>query len=404
MRTKTKQLFTSRRPAQIPILMSCCLAIWSVTVAAQNLDSLVTHAIVFSKHQLEMSIMTLGDTAMFPRCTKDDRQWKLVKANDWTSGFFPGCLWFAATLTGDSNFIAHAARWTNKLEPQKLNTQTHDVGFIMNCSFGNGFKLTSNESYREILVTAARSLASRFNPRVGCIKSWDNRRWPFPVIIDNMMNLELLFCAAKNGGLQDLHAIAMSHALKTMENHLRGDGSAYHVVSYDSTTGTVSAKQTHQGYADESVWARGQAWAIYGFTMAYRETKDVRFLQAAERSAGFFLEHLPDDQVPFWDFRAPGIPHEPRDVSAAAIACSALFELSTLSADEMTAESYSNAARRILGVLCQPPYLAEGTPSSGILNHATGNKPAQSEIDVSLIYADYYFLESILRFRHMEGR
>ena len=330
--------------------------------------------------------------------------WKRVKPNDWTSGFFPGCLWYAYELSGDTMFRAPAERWTAGLEGQKFNTKTHDVGFIMYCSYGNAIRLFPGEARKEILLQSARSLSTRFNPTVGCIRSWDNRKWPFPVIIDNMMNLELLFWAARNGGGKDLYSMAVSHAEKTMENHVREDGSTFHVVSYDSSSGAVEARETHQGYANGSTWSRGQAWGIYGFTMAYRETEDDRFLKTARRIADYFIAHLPGDGIPYWDFQALKIPDEKRDVSAAAIAASGLFELARYGQDEALCAAYRNAAEAILGSLCKAPYLARETPSMGILNHAVGNKPAGSEIDVSLIYADYYFLEALKRYSQMEER
>lgn len=382
------------------VWVSCCLVVSSPMAISQNLDSLVSRAIVFSKHQLQNTVVVLGDSAMFPRSTLADGSWKTAKPNDWTSGFFPGCLWYMYALTGDSQFQTYAERWTLKLADQKLNTKTHDVGFIMNCSFGNGHRAINSDAYRQVLLEAAHSLSTRYSPTVGSIRSWDNRKWPFPVIIDNMMNLELLFWAAKNGGPKELYDIAVTHALTTMRNHFRDDGSTYHVVSYDSTTGSVLAKETHQGFAHESVWARGQAWAMYGFTVAYRETRDERFLKTAERAANWFIAHLPEDCVPFWDFNAPAIPTEARDASAAAIAVSALFELSGFARDKSQQTKYISSARRILYSLCSPSYLAEGSRSMGLLNHSTGNKPANTEIDVSLIYADYYFLEALLRYRN----
>ncbi len=213
-----------------------------------------------------------------------------------------------------------------------------------------------------------------------------------------MMNLELLFWASENGGTQDMYDAAFSHAVKTMQNHFRPDFSSYHVLGYDTTTGGVLTKGTNQGYADSSCWARGQAWAIYGFTMSYRFTKDLRFLETARRAADYFISHLPTDYVPYWDFQAPGIPNEPRDVSAAAIASSALLELSQCAISGPLKTRYREAAEKMLNSLCSAPYLAEGTTSHAILNHSVGSKPAKSEVDVSLIYADYYFIEAMLRY------
>ncbi len=384
--------------AALLLSLSSISAMWSVALKGQSLDSLVGHARIYSLHQLQRSSALMNDSPLYVRSTTPDGHWKPVASSDWTSGFYPGCLWKIYELTNDASMRESAEKLTLGLSDQQFNTRTHDVGFIMFTSFGNGFRFVPSENYRKILLQSARSLATRFNARVGCIRSWDRRKWPFPVIIDNMMNLELLFWAARNGGGELYYTIAKSHALKTMENHVRQDGSTFHVVSYDSASGSVLAKETHQGFSDESVWARGQAWAIYGFTVAYRETKDKRFLETAEKAADYFISRLPVDHVPYWDFMAPGIPNAPKDVSAAAIAASGLLELKTFVTEKERRESYSAAAENILEALCRTPYLSEGTSSDGILNHAVGNYPANTEVDVSLIYADYYFLEALVRY------
>jgi len=365
---------------------------------SQNLETLVPRALEFTKQQLKRSVAEIQDSTKFARCTLENGSWKTTGARDWTSGFFPGALWYMYEYTKDPFFKSAAERWTAGVTEQQWNTGTHDVGFVIYNSFGNGNRLCPSESYKKVILQAARTLATRFNPTVGCIKSWDNRKWDYPVIIDNMMNLELLFWAAENGGPKRLREIAIKHAETTMKNHFRRDGSTYHVIGYDTTTGGVKTRNTHQGYADESAWARGQAWAIYGFTMTYRFTKDARFLETAQRAADYFIKHLPSDYVPYWDFMAPEIPNEPRDVSAAAIASSALFELSKYAQEKPQQVTYRNAATKILTSLCSAPYLAEGTSSHAILNHAVGSKPANSEVDVSMIYADYYFIEAMLRY------
>lgn len=380
------------------VMALACQSTWDVCVS-QDLDSLVRHAISYSRDQLKKSVTALQDSVVYPRTTGPDGSWKSVKPGDWTAGFFPGCLWLASEMTGDTDLGTAARKWTAGLESQQWNTRTHDVGFVMMTSFGNELRRYPSEQCKQVMLQGARSLSTRFNPVVGCIKSWDNRKWLFPVIIDNMMNLELLFWASKNGGSREHYNQAVSHALKTTQNHVRADGGTYHVVSYDTTTGKVLARQTHQGFADESAWSRGQAWAIYGFTMAYRESGDERFLTTAQRVADYFIARLPEDSVPYWDFQAPHIPNEERDASAASIACSGLFELSSLTKDRTLATRYRSTAKNILASLCGPPYLSEGTPSMGILNHATGSRPANSEVDVSLIYGDYYFLEAISRYQ-----
>ena len=372
---------------------------------AADPDTTMNNALDFARGQLSATVRSLGDSVRYPKATGKDGTWQCTGPSEWTSGFYPGCLWLMFETTKESTFRVAAERWTAVLEDQKFNGGTHDLGFMLYSSFGNAYRLTGSAHDRDVLLQAARTLAGRFNPKVGCIKSWDwgGERWQFPVIIDNMMNLELLFWASKNGGGDSLREIAISHALTTRRNHFREDGSTYHVVDFDTATGAVVRKQTHQGYADESVWARGQAWGLYGFTMAYREVGDLRFLEAAERAALYFIENLPADGVPYWDFRAPGIPDEERDVSSAAIAASALVELSALAKEQGTRRLFLAIARRILTSLSARPYLARGTRSEAILNHAVGNKPGNSEVDVSLIYADYYFLEALNRYRRATG-
>ncbi|RPH37325.1 hypothetical protein EHM92_02965 [bacterium] len=365
---------------------------------AQSPDSVLMHALRFAESQLRRTVTELGDSIYFPRSTLADGSWKTTRARDWTSGFFPGSLWYMYEHTDDPFFENAAGRWTEGLREIQNYGGTHDVGFISFNSYGHGYRLRRSAGYKNVILQTAHTLTTRFNPTVGCIKSWDNRTWAYPVIIDNMMNLELLFWAADHGATSGMRDIAVRHAERTMQNHFRDDGSTYHVLGYDTLSGSVIARNTHQGYADESVWARGQAWAMYGFTMTYRFTRDARFLQTAERAADYFINHLPPDHIPYWDFLAPGIPDEPRDVSAAAIAASALCELSDYASEQSKRLNYLKTAENILRTLSSPAYLAEGTNSRGILLHAVGNKPAGAEVDVSLIYADYYFVEALLRF------
>lgn len=371
----------------------------SQSAISQNLDSPVAHALKFATQQARRSVDEIHDSTKFARCSLPDGSWKTTAAREWTSGFFPGLLWYLHDYTRDPAFRTAAERWTAGMVNEQFDTGTHDLGFKVFDSYGIGYGLYPTDEYKKVLIQAAQTLAKRFNPTVGCIKSWDNRKWEYPVIIDNMMNLELLFWAAEHGGAKHLHEVAIRHAETTMKNHFRSDGSTYHVLNYDTTNGSVKVRNTHQGYADESVWARGQAWAIYGFTLTYRFTHDKRFLQTAQRAANYFIGYLPSDYVPYWDFNAPGIPNEPRDVSAAAITASALFELSQYAAEKSQQTTYRETAKKILRSLCSAPYLAEGTNSHAILNHAVGSKPANSEVNVSIIYADYYFVEAMLRFQ-----
>ncbi len=324
---------------------------------------------------------------------------KLVPARDWTSGFFAGNLWMMFELTGDEKWKTQALAFTLPLENEKWDGGTHDLGFKMLCSFGKAYKATGNEVYKDILIQSAKTLATRFNPMVGCIRSWDHNadKWDFPVIIDNMMNLELLMWAAKETGNDNLKQIAISHAQTTAKNHFRNDFSSFHVIDYNPETGEVENRNTHQGFSDESAWARGQAWGLYGFTMMYRETGMDEFLVQAENIAGYILSQpgIQDGKIPYWDFNAPNIPDEPYDASAGAIITSALFELATFSEN---GDRYLAVANKLLDALSSPEFLTKIGENKGfLLMHSTGHLPGNSEIDVPIVYADYYYLESIIR-------
>jgi len=300
-------------------------------------------------------------------------------------------------------------------------TNTHDLGFMMYCSYGNAYRMDGNNDEKNILVQSAKSLATRFNPKVGCIQSWNNiksldgkRILTYPVIIDNMMNLELLFFASKATGDSSFKNIAVTHAVNTMKNHLRPDYSSYHVVDYDSQTGAVKSRETMQGFSDNSTWSRGQAWGIYGFTMVYRETREQRFLETAKRMADYFIAHLPKDKIPYWDFNVnqkgytpvwnydpSKYPEPPRDASAAAIAASALIELSGY-VDHPNSKKYLKTAEGILSTLLSPAYKASAGENGGfILKHGVGGFPGGIEVDVPLTYADYYFVEAMLRYKNL---
>jgi unsaturated chondroitin disaccharide hydrolase len=338
------------------------------------------------------------DNKIFPR-TYEEGVLKLVPGRDWTSGFFPGNLWMMYELTGDEKWKEEALQFTLPLEAEKWNGKTHDMGFKMFCSFGHALRYSNNSEYRDILIQSAKTLSTRFNPVVGCIRSWDHNtdKWVFPVIIDNMMNLELLLWAAKETGNENFKEIAIQHALTTMKNHFRDDNSSYHVIDYDPETGEVLHRQTHQGFAHESAWSRGQAWGLYGFTMMYRETGMDEFLIQAEKIAGYILsqEGIQQGNMPYWDFNAPNIPNEPYDASAGAIIAAALFELDGFSE---TNGQYRKVAQKLLTTLMSSDFLAPVGENKGfLLKHSTGSKPHDSEVDVPLVYADYYFLEAIIR-------
>lgn len=321
----------------------------------------------------------------------------LISSRDWVSGFFPGELWYLYEYTHNNKWLKAAKEYTTNIEPEQYDKGTHDVGFKIYCSVGNGYRLTKDQHYKEVIIQAAKTLSTRFNPKVGTIKSWDNRKeWKYPVIIDNMMNLELLFEASKLSGDSTFYKIAVSHANTTMKNHFRPDYSSYHVIDYDTETGAVVHKQTHQGFADSSAWARGQGWGLYGYTLCYRETKNPAYLKQAEAIAHFIFSNpnLPKDKVPYWDFNDTAIPNVPRDASAAALMASALYELSTYSTN---GKQYKKTADQIMSSLTKSYQAKPGERKGFILLHSTGHKPANSEIDVPISYADYYYLEALLR-------
>ena len=355
--------------------------------------------ILFAETEAILDTVTITEkTRVEPRTVKADGSLSLIAPRDWTSGFFPGTMWYLYEESGDPFWKEKAIKFTNYLEPIKTYTGTHDLGFMINCSFGNGLRLAQVPGYQDIMLEAARSLITRFNPTVGCIRSWDHGKWQFPVIIDNMMNLELLFWASKVSGDPVFRNIAVTHANTTMANHFRPDGSSFHVVDYDAAgDGKPIQFNTHQGYADESAWGRGQAWGLYGYTMCYRETGDPKYLEQAEKIAQFILNHknLPEDGVFYWDFDAPNIPDEPRDVSASAIAASALYELSTMS--EAHGEQYKAAADKTVKSIAEKYRNKLGELHGFITNSSVGHLPGNSEITVPLNYADYYFIEALVR-------
>ncbi len=341
----------------------------------------------------------LGTNSNLPRTTQPDGSVLTVKPEDWTSGFFPGNLWFLYEYTGSPEWKEKALAYTRKLEGIRHFKGHHDVGFMLGCSYGSALRLDPQEEYRQVLRDGAAALATRFVPKLGLIRSWDYKPYSCPVIIDNMMNLELLTWAAKNGGAPKLLEIATSHADHTHQQHFRPDGSAYHVVDYDPETGWIRAYHANQGADVRTPWARGQAWAIYGFTLMYRETQKPEYLARAKTVADFCMAHpkLPSDKVPYWDFGAEANDSTPRDASAAAVMASALVELSQQAED---GKKYLDFARSQLLSLSSPAYLAAPGSNGGfLLTHSTGHLPGKSEINVPLVYADYYFLEALLRYR-----
>ena len=338
---------------------------------------------------------------MTPRGIYPDGSPKDCSVGSWTSGFFPGALWQLYGLSQDTDILSMAEKRTLALACLLDFPQSHDLGFQVNCSYGNAYRVTGDARYLPLIENGAAALSSRFNPAVGATLSWavGERGAEYPVIIDNMMNLELLEYASKLFHRDSLNDIAVRHAETTMENHFRPDYSCYHMLDYDPATGAVRRKVTVQGYADDSAWARGQAWALYGYTMMYRETRKAEFLHQAENIANMLLERLPADGIPYWDFDDPEIPNTYKDASAAAVMCSAFVELGSLTKDRKLSSQCHAMAERQIRTLASPQYLAAPGENAGfLLKHSVGNLPGSSEIDTPLIYADYYFLEALNRY------
>ncbi|MDO7171571.1 glycoside hydrolase family 88 protein [Mariniflexile sp. AS56] len=350
---------------------------------------------------------SLKEADSFPRnITKGKKEWNKVGVRDWCSGFWPGVLWYAYEFSGDEAIKKGAEKFT---EPLKTIAYTpadnHDIGFMVYCSYGNGYRLTGNEEYKKILLAAADTLATLYHPKAGTILSWPEMKHKFGhnTIIDNMMNLELLFWAAKNGGDKKLYDLAKSHADVSMKYLVRPDYSIYHVISFDDKTGEFVKGATHQGYADESMWARGQGWGIYGFAMSYRETGDEAYLKTSQKLADHFIARLPEDGIPYWDFDDPKIPNAPKDASAAGVVACGMLELSEQLEDKTLKEKYFKAAKALITQLGSDAYFS-GDTNDALLLHSTGHYPNNSEIDVPIIYSDYYFMEALLRLKKIESK
>lgn len=346
------------------------------------------------------------DYTLIPRNIEGtDTAWTCRKAtpDEWCSGFWPGVLWMDYAASGDEKVKQEAEKYTASLEYlSRQPIYDHDLGFLISCSYGKGEDVTANPEYKQIMLASADTLATLFNPTVGTMLSWPRNVEMFGghnTIMDNMINLELLFWAARNGSHKELYDIAVKHAETTMKNHFRPDGTCYHVAVYDPNDGTFIKGMTHQGYSDYSTWARGQAWAIYGYTVVYRETKDPRFLDFACKVTDVYLDRLPEDRIPYWDFDDPNIPRAPRDASAAGVVASALLELQEY-CDVNHKEKYRQEAENMLASLTGDNYRSDMSKDS-FLDHSTGNLPAHSEIDASIIYADYYYLEALTRLKNL---
>jgi rhamnogalacturonyl hydrolase YesR len=397
---------------KLTLVSACMISLFSCSKPKTSSKGIIEDNIEFASQQIgrEIDMMNGKGEILNPRTIEKDGSTRYNTPELWTSGFFPGSLWYLYELTGDNKWKTEAEKVTETLDTVQYLTWHHDVGFMVYCSYGNGYKLTNNPAYKKVIIQAAKSLSTRFRPNIGAIQSWNvhrgwqaKRGWQCPVIIDNMMNLELLFEASKLSGDKRFRDIAIKHAETTLENQFRPDHSCHHVIDYDTITGQVRNKVTAQGYADESAWSRGQGWAMYGYALCYRETKNLKFLKKAEAIAEYLFNHprMPEDLVPYWDFDCKDIPNTPRDASAAAVIASALYEMSTYSPDK--AEKHKKLADKIIKNLSSEAYRAKlGENNNFLLMHSVGSIPHGAEIDVPLNYADYYFLEALVRKRELE--
>ena len=370
-----------------------------------DISNVINNDINFSTRQYSLMLQQIGreGKVRIPKTIDKLGRMVYIPIDDWCSGFFPGRLCYLYQLTNDKSWLLQSKRFTEVLDSIQYLTWHHDVGFMIGSSYLNIYRLNPNKAYKKAIIQTAKSLCTRFRKKAGVIQSWNvdrgwksKRGWTCPVIIDNMMNLELLFEATRLSGDSTYWKVAVSHANKTLENQFRRDGSCYHVVDYDPNNGAVLHRQTAQGYADNSAWARGQAWAVYGYTVCYRYTHDRKYLDQAVKTLNFVMQNpnLPNDLIPYWDFDAPNIPNEPRDASSAACIASALYEMNNYLPDN----GYTSLADRIIRSLSSPEYRAPlGKNGCFLLMHSVGSIPHNNEIDVPLNYADYYFLEALTR-------
>lgn len=404
------------------IMLLTLLGITSCSINKNNDLEFIEENVGYCEKQLGNMLEVLGKATVnnYPRTSDENGKMVTTTIHDWTPGFFPGTLWYMYELSNDEKWKEKAEEWTLPLEQQQYMTDNHDIGFLMYCSYGNAERLAPKPEYKEILIQSAKSLCTRYNDTIKVIESWNYRQawngneWFYPVIIDNMMNLELLCYATKVTNDSTYYNVAVNHAATTLKNHFRKDYSSFHVVNYDENTGEAINHQTCQGYSDNSTWSRGQAWAVYGYTMMYRETGIVDFLEAAKNFADFYIANLPEDLVPYWDFNAGkegfipdgesyakkyiDVKEQPRDASATAVVCSALFELGEITNEE----KYTNIAIKMLKSLASDKYRAKlGDNANFLIMHCTGSLPHIAEIDKPLVYADYYFVEALVRYKRL---
>ncbi len=392
-----------RRVITLILLMVAGLAIHAQTAEAP-MAQVVESGLKRATSQSLLLAETLKDNKNALPRTFEKGKLQTVRYDHWVSGFFPGVLWMLYENSKDEKLRQYAEAYTDRVEPAKRMTNTHDLGFMLYCSFGHGYRLTGNKHYLDVISEGTQSLLTRWNERLGVIKSWESgRRWQYPVIIDNLMNLEMLCFMTRETGNRNYVRIAERHANTTIRNHFREDFSTFHVVSYDTITGQPHAKNTAQGYADTSSWSRGQAWGLYGYTMMYHETLNPKYLKQAQEIGKFLMNHprLPKDKVPYWDYDAPDIPNAKRDASAAAVMASAFIELSQLDPSPLAPQWLALAEKQLRTLLSQEYLAQEGEQGGFIIKHGVGHHQAGAEVDVPLSYGDYYYVEALMRMKQL---
>ena len=384
---------------KIASLLMSCIALSFIGNQAQAQDDL--NWLKDAKHRAVHQLKKAADTyipGFSPRSINHDGSVRLAHQEDWTSGFFPGSLWYGYEISGDKALASSARKFTLAMDSLQDFTHTHDLGFMIYCSFGNGYRITRDKAFLPTLKKGSDNLYKRYNKTVGAIRSWDFGHWEFPVIIDNMMNLDFLFWASKTFNKPEYADASVQHSLTTLKNQYRPDNSSYHVISYDTLSGRAIQKETHQALTHESAWARGQAWGLYGYTMAYKETNNPVFLKHAIDIAKYIMEHpnVDEDKIPYWDYDIHnGGERAPKDASAAAVIAAGLIDLAQFTENN----AYFEYAEDILQSLSSPEYLAgEDTNGYFILKHSVGAFLYNSEIDTPLNYADYYYLEALVRY------
>ena len=390
---------------RILIIIAFLLLIFSCDGKKESLSGLIDSNLKLTMEQYKLMNTSLPDS-LLPFSEYPDGRLKTSGSHWWTSGFYPGTLWQLYQYSRDEEIKQMAINRLKVIENEKYNDGDHDIGFKILCSFGNAWKATTDTSYKNVILTAAKTLTRRFNPIAGLIRSWDaiDDTTRFRVIVDNMMNLELLFWATTSTGDSSYYNIAVAHADNTWKYFYRENGSSYHVLNFNQKSGRVISKKTAQGYNDISAWARGQAWGLYGYVMTYRETGEKRFLMHAQKISGFIINHphLPENCIPYWDFDAPGIPNALRDASAGAILASAMIEFSKYVNGPLKLQSLQ-FAETALHTLSSSEYRAQlGENNNFLLKHGVGHLPANSEVNVPLIYADYYYVEALMRLKEFQ--